>query len=277
MFKHPHCGGQHSTVAEARSCERQPAGTRSLVDVPVGAPATPSPNRSAVLASLRRHAEHTVAASQGTRSINAPRRGYVNMATDPQVSYLEGLIKKRDWQGRNSQEGMRIIEMVGLGARPTFEEARYLIEELRDMPRKEQGAETMDRHGFADPHPTSSQGTPTRGQWAEAKRLKEQVPDGRYAVDLPGETKVKFFRIRTNKANGWFRITHMVSDDRFPWPTKRYMEVLRAIIQATPQAAGLRFAEEYGQCFNCGRALTDTDNPYKVYGLGPDCGPKRMG
>lgn len=213
--------------------------------------------------------------SQSVRSINAPRTA--NLATDGQMKYATDLLAKRDWQGRNSTQAIPIIEKLAHGVRPTFEEASYLITELKDMPRKEQGSETMDRHGFADPHPTSPQGMPTRRQWEEAKRLKEQVPDGRYAVDLPDEHKVKFFRIRTNKANGYFRITHVVSDDRFPWPVKRYAEVLRAIIAATPQAAGLRFADEYGQCFNCGRALTDTDNPYKPYGLGPDCGPKRMG
>jgi hypothetical protein len=257
MFKHPKCGGTHETVAQARTCE-QGGGVATMErherQFTVNGGENPAEPRYVLPASQERH------------SINAPRRGYVRLASPGAEKYVRDLLAKKAWQGVTSQQADEIINKIGSDAKITADEASYLIDELKPM----------DYRQDTTPAP-SSQGTPTRGQWAEAKRLKAQVPDGRYAVDLPGEHKVKFFRLRTNPANGYFRITHVVSDDRFPWPVKRYAEVLQAIIAATPAAAGLRYAEEYGKCFNCGRALTDTDNPYKPYGLGPDCGPKRMG
>jgi hypothetical protein len=260
MFKHPKCGGTHETVAQARACEQ--GGGVVTQDRPTSQPDKHTQAQSVVLERLRSQAHYTV-------SINAPRRGRIaNPATEPMVKFLTDLIGKRDWRELQEQ-GWKVREMgerLAQGATPDFQEAREMITALKPLGNRE------------DSRPVSPapQGT-SRVNYAEMRKLKGQVPDGRYAVDLPGGDKVKFFAVRTRRDSQYFTVTHHVSDNRYPWPVSRYAEVLREIILATPQAAGQRYAEEYGACYNCGRALTDTDNPYKPYGLGPDCGPKVRG
>jgi hypothetical protein len=282
MFKHPRCGGQHSTVAEARACEQQPAGTRSLTSVQtMERPLTineAADLEMGAMRRLRRHAQGTQdrraalapATYQNTRSINAPRTGYyVREATPGARKYLVDLLAKRDWSeleelGWNCAAMARKLHDEDNPYNPGYQETSEMIDALKTCPYKQDAPANAP----TSPAPQGRQ----RSNIGRIKELKEQVPDGRYAVDLPDGEKVKFFKIRSR--NGYIDIKHCVSDARYPWPFNRYEEVLQAIIDATPAAAGLRFAEEYGQCYRCGRALTDVNNPYKAVGLGPDCGSK---
>lgn len=273
MFKHPKCGGQHETVAQARACE-QGGGVATKqtttytsadgnVEIQVRVPAAPAKASSAVLERLR---------EQGVRSINAPRRGYVREASTGARKYLVDLLDKRDYT-ELEELGWKCEHMRRMLTRedytPGYDECSEMIEALKTCPYREARAAS---------HPVSPapQGA-KRVDRSRVKALKDKIPDGRYAVDLPGGDKVKFYALRTSKHNGYFTVTHHVSDDRYPVAYSRYEEIFTAILAAGVQAAGKRYADEYGKCYNCGRALTDTDNPYKPYGLGPDCGPKVMG
>lgn len=308
MFKHPKCGGTHSTVAEARTCEQRggvitqdrPATTYTSADgnveIQVRQPAKHTPAQSVVLDRLRSQQRYTVNGGEDPRepqyrvSINAPRRGYVRWASPEAEKYARDLVIKKAWYGVSSEQANMVMLKIGKQEKLTAEEASYLISELKPLPYRNgavvpAGAPGCVCHVVTDGkvqpcvfHPTvpTSQGKP-RLDRRKVQELKTQVPDGRYAVDLPDGDKVKFFAVRTRKGSQFFTITHHVSDDRFPVAYSNYEKVLQAIVDATPAAAGKRYAEEYGVCFKCGRSLTDTDNPYKPHGLGPDCGPKVMG
>jgi hypothetical protein len=112
--------------------------------------------------------------------------------------------------------------------------------------------------------------------YAEVNKLLEHVPDGRYAVNRDG--KVHFFVIKLAHPKATFRVVReKASDELHKMYPNQQAGALREIIQFGLENAGMLYADTLGECRRCGRDLTDTDNSYKAYGYGPDCGPKVMG
>jgi hypothetical protein len=136
----------------------------------------------------------------------------------------------------------------------TFEQAKHIIEALKDAPRVGQAPEPQ---------------LPAAQPW---KALAAQVPDGRYAVRYEGD-KAHFYRV-SRKANGFVKLQEQASDSWFEKRLAEYTKIFEAITKAGVENAGRLYGELIGECRRCGRALTDEHNPYKGIGYGPDCGAK---
>ena len=110
----------------------------------------------------------------------------------------------------------------------------------------------------------------------------DDIPDGNYAFEYQGKTH--FYRVSRKAGKGKYTgrtfvnvqerassVLYRVDD------YKRRAAILRSIREKGPEACGLLFAERLGKCRFCFEDLTDEDNPYKVRGAGPVCGPKHLG
>lgn len=94
----------------------------------------------------------------------------------------------------------------------------------------------------------------------------------RMAVTLPGEDKLRFFRIdtpRTGKWKGAVFIKEQAGDDLYPVkPVGREVRVLRALLADVKEAL-VRYGLELEHCGICGRTLTDEES--RARGIGPVC------
>lgn len=96
-----------------------------------------------------------------------------------------------------------------------------------------------------------------------------QVPDGRYAVVLPGEDRLRFFKIKNYPRTTF--VDEQASDDLHPVGNARKAGILTAIA-VDAQAALVRYGRELGVCGDCGRTLTDDVS--RAAGRGPVCRSK---
>lgn len=112
----------------------------------------------------------------------------------------------------------------------------------------------------------------------------DDVTDGNYAIVRAGKTH--FYRITRRAGRGQYEgrtftnIQERASDELFPvrGPWAQRKAILDSIRTAGVEASHVLYAEKLGACWRCNKTLTDdTGNPYRPYGLGPDCGPKVMG
>jgi hypothetical protein len=206
------------------------------------------------------------------------------MANEGQNKYVQGLSEKRDyrfsWDKSVDVAHFLSVEVSHLlwnflkGKPLTSKEASLVIDDLKAAPRRANVPVSPAPAGAG-----TAEGSPAvAGYTAKMKALRADVPDGRYAVNVPeyGQDKLQFFRVSTND-KGYTRITQYVSEARNPVQWSQYVKVLGAIKDEDPEKARITFAAELGRCWRCGLQLTDTHNPYKPFGLGPDCGPKVMG
>lgn len=108
----------------------------------------------------------------------------------------------------------------------------------------------------------------TRGMsWKEEmEAAKKAIPKGIYIVDYHG--KPTEFRVRVSRSSGCLYV------ERGPGPERQYMgfnrEVLQILANTDLKAAGKKFADETGQCWKCGRPLTNELSI--LLGVGPECG-----
>lgn len=111
----------------------------------------------------------------------------------------------------------------------------------------------------------------------------QDIVDGNYAIQADGQ-KTHFYRVSRKEGKGQYagrtflNVQERASDGLFKiynWGTRQ--QILTAIRTAGPEASRLMFSARLGRCWNCYKSLTDEDNPYKIHGLGPDCGPEVMG
>lgn len=97
---------------------------------------------------------------------------------------------------------------------------------------------------------------------------RPDVPSGRYAVENE-EGKLAFYRVERDD-NGRYRMFVYASDRQHRIPgSKGMLTILRKIVTAGIEPAGMRFADERGECRDCGRALTDQES--RSRGRGPIC------
>lgn len=281
----------HETVAEARACEASlnaPAAPAADPRIEINARLLRQHTNSAIMANLtgmeyrpqtpqaakradakfERMNRTAGKATQGiNRAVAASTRDAAAFATRPahpnRVTFAAKLIGERDTEYLSLEAGdvmMNVMDDKAVSA----DEIALLIDQLLKAPR--QGAAQA---------PAQAAERPAAGTYAEqVKAAKAQVPDGRYAANVEGG-KVRFFLIK--EAKGFVKISEYASDDLYPRQWGEYAKILGAVIEAGVEEAGRRFGDEMGQCRKCGRALTDEENPYKVYGFGPDCGPRAMG
>lgn len=109
----------------------------------------------------------------------------------------------------------------------------------------------------------------------------DDIPDGNYAFEYKGKTH--FYRVSRKQGKGkWSGRTFVNVQERassvlYPMDWKPGLAVLHRLRELGTEACGLLFSERLGKCRACFEDLTDEENPYKPYGFGPVCGPKRMG
>jgi len=133
------------------------------------------------------------------------------------------------------------------------------------------------RDATGTPRPTSTV-TIVKGLRAElAAALHALVSDAKHdkyrmAVTLPGEDKLRFFRVdtpRTGKWAGAVFVKEQAGDELYPVkPVGREIRVLQALL-VNAQEALVRYGLELGHCGICGRTLTDEES--RARGIGPVC------
>lgn len=96
---------------------------------------------------------------------------------------------------------------------------------------------------------------------------------GYYAVVLPGETALRFFRVNTptqGRHVGKAFLDEQASDDLYPVRNRaRCALVYTAILLSPPRVAQERYGQELQFCGRCNQALTDETS--RARGIGPDC------
>lgn len=206
MFKHPTCGGKHSTVAEARACDANEPGTVLTKPMAVD--------------------------------------NWATEATDGAKKYLADLLESRDWKGQLGGQANGVIVRFNLRGLIDSRECSTLIDTLKALPQK----------------------TP-------AQPSRTQVADGYYAVVLPGERYLRFFRIKRGKRNPeMIFVSEQASDTFYPVQRSRRQLVLDAIAKAGEETAGKAYAAHLGNCYRCNRTLTDETS--RALGIGPVCRDK---
>jgi hypothetical protein len=94
------------------------------------------------------------------------------------------------------------------------------------------------------------------------------VPDGYYAV-MTNDDVLAFYRVSTWKS-GDRRVQVQASDALHLVRGHKSTDAILAKVRlATPIAAGKRYATELGNCYRCGRTLTDDES--RARGIGPVC------
>ena len=269
----------HETAAEARACEaRATAGaTAEITREAINGRLLRQHENSAIMANLTGRTYRPQSPQQARRDdakyarknrVSAPQRREAAPAVSPstpafvarpahpnRVKFAEKLIEEKDTTALDVREGEIMMDVMD-GKPVSADEIATLINKLLGCSRK------------------AAAGTPKAAYADQVRALKAQVPDGRYAANIAG-SKVRFFLIK--EAKGYVKISEYASDVLYPRTWGEYAPILAQIIEDGVEAAGRRFGDEMDMCRKCGRDLTDTDNPYKVYGYGPDCGPRAMG
>lgn len=269
-------GHTHDTVAEVRACQSAPTNYAKAS----GASAI---RQEAVAARnfYNDAAERgTIRPEQAARYSRNVERSYADrteeLASDRQVGYIAVLLRERDWSARTDAEILAAFQ-AKLEDREykaqlfTRKSASWLIAELEACDEKPQTAKAYrtEAERRVNGHSKSN-------PYERVNALLEQVPDGRYAVPL--EDKTHFYVVKLAHPKAGFRwVKEQASDELFKMYPNQQEAALKAILEYGLEKAGLLYGERLGQCRNCGRGLTDDDNPYKPYGYGPECGPKKMG
>jgi hypothetical protein len=246
----------HANADQVRACfQVQPAPT---------APSQEAPEWATRL--RRQHEQSRPFDRQAPRNADEVRtqqyRGFNREASPKSMQYLRDLAGNREWTDRVSAAVMRTIIKVQADAAVTLEpsEASAAIDQLKTCPRKSQSPEAK---------PSVRR---------ELAALLEQVPNERYAVTI--EDKVHFYVVKDARLQSG-KVIRVVrekaSDHLYRMTEANQVAALKAVLADGLERAGMLYATTLDECRRCGRDLTDTDNRYKVYGYGPDCGPKVMG
>jgi hypothetical protein len=125
--------------------------------------------------------------------------------------------------------------------------------------------------------------------WKQVDGLRERVAEhlhretrqggsprveGRFAIVVDGTTK--FLRIKKITDGRWAGrvfVDSMGSDTAYPVKTPATLLAYLSAVLAEPQAAAKRYADELGECSDCGRPLTNDES--RARGIGPECWAKR--
>lgn len=168
--------------------------------------------------------------------------------------------------------------MATATSRPLTEKQQaYLTDLLAKVADPEQQANL--RHMLNDlyvqrlltPAEASNQISVLRGIVATQSRyvapvVRNDIPVGRYAVEN-AQGVLAFYRLRKDGT-----LVVMASDTEYPILGQAAATVLDKIAEAGVEAAGVRFGQEIGSCYVCGRTLTDADS--RAAGIGPTCAAK---
>lgn len=96
-------------------------------------------------------------------------------------------------------------------------------------------------------------------------------PSGRYAIRMPHEDRVRFFKVdcpTEGRWAGYVFLKEQAGDDLWPVKGHRGTEILDQIAEDA-EGAMLLYGKEIGRCGHCGRTLTDETS--RELGIGPVC------
>lgn len=171
-------------------------------------------------------------------------------ASEKQIAFIKKLMAEREV---SANEGT-VVTAVSLTS-PTMSQARKVIDFLLAKPLK-----TVVTH-VAPSHTSSPQGY--------------AVPVGHYCIQMEGQDKPHFYRVKHGHKAGILFVAEQASDAFYSLREDyKYKKAVIAAIAKDPAAAGLAYAKEIGRCYRCRRVLTNHENPYFSMGLGPECGKK---
>lgn len=117
---------------------------------------------------------------------------------------------------------------------------------------------------------------PQRSQPAQRADFSK-IAQGYYATaSKTGNNDLDFWFVRVEETGRWrgYRFVRRYIGGRGPQRIGKseQMAALHAILEATPEAAGDKFADELGKCRDCGRDLTDDES--RARKRGPVCAGK---
>lgn len=109
--------------------------------------------------------------------------------------------------------------------------------------------------------------------YAKLRIVEALIPDGRYALTVPGTDTIKFYVLSTGKRNSRYPglrfLKAQASDFYHKIPNaETRLDILRKIIQAGVEESALLYGQKIGQCCRCGRKLT---SEWRERGIGPEC------
>jgi len=129
---------------------------------------------------------------------------------------------------------------------------------------------------------------PPEDPWKQVDGLRERVAEhlhretrqggsprveGRFAIVVDGVTK--FLRIKKVTSGRWAGrvfVDSMGSDTGYPVKAPATLTTYLSAVLVDPQAAAKRYADELGECSDCGRPLTNDES--RARGIGPECWAK---
>lgn len=153
--------------------------------------------------------------------------------TDKQLGFVQKLRAER--------------AMDALTERPTFEQARTMIDTLTKQAKAEKPS---------TPAPTAP----------------ATVADGHYALRNE-DGVVKFYKVENGKEGtrwaGYTFLKAQASDDLWPIKNRDERERILGVITADAKAAMLLYGTQIGRCGHCNRTLTDEQS--RADGIGPVC------
>jgi hypothetical protein len=171
-------------------------------------------------------------------------------ASDKQLAFIKKLMAEREV----TTQDVTFVTANISGTQLSMRQARTIIDLLLAKPLK-----TVVTH--VAPSPSSPQAY--------------AVPVGHYAIQMEGQDKPHFYRVRHGRKAGILFVAEQASDAFYSLRDQyAYRRAVVAAIAKDPAAAGLAYAKEIGRCYRCRRVLTDHENPYFAMGLGPECGKK---
>ena len=217
MFKHPHCGGQHATAAEARACQ----GATTPATASVGAASTTAPSSDTFATTF---GGKPTTPAPGT--LSSKQQGFIARLTSERVvpsagAHLEDIAAAKEGTLGRQQASSLIEFLMGLPKQPrTGQTGDNAAVSLPDVPEGHYAIPSLTGNNDLDFFRVDR---PTEGKWAGYTFLK-RVVGGK--PDLPVARAQR-------------------------------RQVLEAIVAAGIDAARQQYGVSIGRCYVCNRHLTD--------------------
>lgn len=197
-----------------------------------------------------------------TSTIPAPLTSSNAPVSDGQINYLRSLIADiaAIWPGK-AEELRHQLNCEYLSHRLTKSVASTRIHEFKALRDEVRTKNAVDQEVLR----LQEQGLPVPTQRPSEPR--PQVPAGRYAVERE-DGELAFYRVVDE--SGRYTVFVYASDRQHrvkSW--KSSLTILRKIEAVGVETARMRFADERGECTDCGRMLTDAESRRR--GKGPIC------
>jgi hypothetical protein len=238
--------------------------------------------------------EHVDAHEDGTQWIGVVQHGAPTRTgttsrtpdlTDVELVFLNEQTAT-DWRIAQAAEAEKERVAQALHGRPAQESGYYASKhEVRGDAIA--GADAVEAPGAQVP------AQPAGDVWGPVDELRKQVAthlhyetgqggsgsrkrQGYFAVRVDGSDTLKFLRIKkmiSGRYAGRVFVDSMGSDTGYAVKSPATLSMYLTAVLADPVAAARRFADELGQCSDCGRPLTNEES--RARGIGPDCWAKR--